>query len=64
MGLLKKPVDWGHSEAEIEQAIFLFTLGILMYDSGFHEMMDDKDHADTLYAIAHLTTVYYLSTAF
>jgi hypothetical protein len=27
------PVDWGHSEAEFEQAIFLFTLGIFMYDN-------------------------------
>jgi hypothetical protein len=51
MGLSRKPADWGHSEAGIEQAIFLFTLGIFMYDSGFHEMMDDNDNADTLYAL-------------
>jgi hypothetical protein len=63
MGLSRKPADWGHSEAGIEQAIFLFTLGIFMYDSGFHEMMDDNDNADTLYAIVQLTTVYYLSIA-
>lgn len=39
-------------EAEIEQAIFLPTLGRFMYDSEFHEMINDNDNADTLYAIA------------
>lgn len=33
-----------------------------MYDSGFHEMMNDNDNGGTLYAIAQLNTVYYLST--
>ena len=34
-----------------------------MYDSGFHEMMNDNDNTDTLYAVAQLNTVYCLSTA-
>lgn len=39
-------------EAEIEQAIFLPTLGRFMYDSEFHGMINDNDNADTLYAVA------------